>query len=553
MMRLGSSRGWSILGYITALAGLSACGISEDELAEMKSELVVSVTAKAETTPVPHSGDAADDPAVWLHPTDLSQSTIIGTDKQGGIAVYDLSGKQLSYRGDGDINNVDLRYGFPLGNAQVALVGGTNRSTNKLTFWKVNSDRTLSRVGDLSVGSGIGDVYGFALHKTSSGTFYAFVVDKDSGRVEQYRLDGSSGQVQGTRVRSFDNGGISEGMVVDDAAGFLFVSEETVGVWRYGADPSAGSSRTKVLSAGANGTSPDFEGLAIYQRPDGSGYLLLSSQGNSTYAVMDRKPPHAYLGSFEIGSGSVDSVFDTDGIDVTNVNLGPAFPEGLFIAQDGANSGGNQNFKLVPWGSIARAFSPDLAIDTSFDPRGGSECNGGSCQVKLTRTLVAANATWRYLDNGTDAGTDWREYCFDDGAWRSGPAQLGFGEGDEATLVDGGPSTQRFVTTYFRNTFQVTDASAVESLTLRIARDDGAVVYLNGIEAFRTNMPTGKVTYTTLASSAHDDDSFKVTQIPTMLLKDGTNLLAIEVHQANRTSSDLSFAAELFGTGTGGF
>jgi hypothetical protein len=113
--------------------------------------------------------------------------------------------------------------------------------------------------------------------------------------------------------------------------------------------------------------------------------------------------------------------------------------------------------------------------------------------------LVPAGSTWRYLDNGSDQGTGWRDPAFSDETWSSGPAQLG--DGDEATLVRFGPNpNNRYITTYFRHSFNVTDASNITDLTLWLLRDDGAV-YLNGTEVFRSNMPSGTITYTTLASS----------------------------------------------------
>src|SRR5829696_4225438 len=116
-------------------------------------------------------------------------------------------------------------------------------------------------------------------------------------------------------------------------------------------------------------------------------------------------------------------------------------------------------------------------------------------------TLVPTGATWKYVDNGSDQGTAWRATAFNDSTWPSGPAQLGYGDGDEATTVGFGPdSTNRFITTYFRRAFSVTNASAFTSLTLRLLRDDGAVIYLNGVEVWRSNMPTGTIGFTTLAS-----------------------------------------------------
>jgi hypothetical protein len=165
--------------------------------------------------------------------------------------------------------------------------------------------------------------------------------------------------------------------------------------------------------------------------------------------------------------------------------------------------------------------------------------------------LVAAGSTWRYLDDGSNQGTAWRAPTFNDSAWRSGPAQLGYGDGDEATVVGFGPDPNaKHITTYFRRTFSVADPSAFPALTLRVLRDDGAVVYLNGTEVFRTNMPSGTITHTTRASSAvvgADESVFVSTTINASLLAAGTNVIAVEVHQSDPASSDLSFDLELTG------
>ena len=128
-------------------------------------------------------------------------------------------------------------------------------------------------------------------------------------------------------------------------------------------------------------------------------------------------------------------------------------------------------------------------------------------------TLVPSNSVWKYLDNGSNQGTAWRGSNFNDNAWASGPAQLGYGDGDEATIVRSNRTDgTRIITTYFRRAFGVTDAGVFTNLDVRLIRDDGAVVYLNGIELFRSNMPTnGPIDFNTLASSAvagADESSF---------------------------------------------
>ena len=163
--------------------------------------------------------------------------------------------------------------------------------------------------------------------------------------------------------------------------------------------------------------------------------------------------------------------------------------------------------------------------------------------------LVAAGATWKYLDNGSDQGTAWRESGFDDSAWLSGPAQLGYGDGDEATVVGYGPDpSHKYVTTYFRHRFDVSDPAAYDGLVLKLLRDDGAVVYLNGVEVCSSNMPAGQVGYRTLAYTAVSgtgEYTFYEYSADPALLETGQNVLAVEVHQSGVASSDVSFDLEL--------
>jgi 3-phytase len=339
------------------------------------------VVPAVETQPMPHTGDSADDPAIWVHPSNTSLSTIIGTNKQGGIAVYNITGEQIQYLADGKMNNVDLRYNVPVAGQHIALVTATNRTDNSLALYRVNpSTRLLENIAARVIKPGIA-AYGACMYRSAqSGKYYVFVTSS-SGGVEQWELYGTStGKVDGTRVRSFNVGSAVEGCVVDDELARLYVSEETVGIWRYGAEPGAGSDRVLVDSVSSGtGLAADVEGLTIYHTSARTGYLMVSSQATSSYLVYQREGNNTYLDRFVIGPNrdkGIDAVQETDGIDVTNVNLGPAFSQGMFVVQDNANdvatSAGTQNFqnfKLVPWQAIANAFDPDLAIDTGWDPR----------------------------------------------------------------------------------------------------------------------------------------------------------------------------------------
>ena len=163
-------------------------------------------------------------------------------------------------------------------------------------------------------------------------------------------------------------------------------------------------------------------------------------------------------------------------------------------------------------------------------------------------SLISTGAVWRYLDDASNQETAWQKASFDDSAWKSGPAELGFGDAGEgrpeATQLLPGAMGSRTTTFYFRRSFTVDSLASLTQLTVRLLRDDGGIVYLNGVEIFRSNLPTGAVTFATPASSVVDkqfETIFYPTNVPLSLLKPGQNLVAVEVHQANRSSTDISF------------
>jgi hypothetical protein len=169
----------------------------------------------------------------------------------------------------------------------------------------------------------------------------------------------------------------------------------------------------------------------------------------------------------------------------------------------------------------------------------------------VTAPLIPRGAIWRFLDNGSNQGTNWIGLNFNDASWSSGTARLGYGGDGEATTVSYGPnSSAKYITTYFRRSFEISDANLFQALKLRLIRDDGAVVYLNAVEVFRSNMPTGSIGFTTNANSAlsgGDEFIAEETNLPPVLLHKGLNVLAAEVHQSGGNSSDLGFDLALDG------
>jgi hypothetical protein len=172
-------------------------------------------------------------------------------------------------------------------------------------------------------------------------------------------------------------------------------------------------------------------------------------------------------------------------------------------------------------------------------------------------TLVTQGSNWKYLDDGSDQGTAWVARAFDDRAWKSGPAPLGYGDANgelPATTTGYGPDgNNKYVTTYFRRSFVVADPAALSDLAIAVQRDDGVVVYLNGTPIFTNNMPAGPINYLTWASatvSGADETTFYSQAVDTSLLVSGTNVLAAEIHQVNGTSSDIIFDLEMTGNST---
>lgn len=366
-----------------------------------------------ETLPVDQRADA-DDPAIYVNATNSADSLVLTSVKNAGLRVYDLSGNLLQTVNPGGIryNNIDLQYGFQLGNQSVDIAVASDRNNDKLAIFKINPNPTIpanyleditdSNIGTLFQGlpfaepysSSSRSAYGLALYRSPiTNDYYVFANRRETGDVAQFKLiDKGNGKIGAERVREVTVPTISErdpqteGMVVDQETGFLYIGQENVGIWKFQAEPSGGTTGKlidQVRDLGGSYLTDDVEGLTIYYGKNGTGYLLASSQGDNTFVAYTREGNNEYLGNFAVGNnGAIDSVQESDGADVINLPLGPNFPFGLFVTQDGSNEPAkivsdegeeeniSSNFKFVPWENIANAFPNSLTIDTSsYDPR----------------------------------------------------------------------------------------------------------------------------------------------------------------------------------------
>lgn len=332
----------------------------------------------------------ADDPAIWIHPTDPSKSIIIGTDKDktnGGLYVWDLRGKQIQYVQLQRPNNVDVRYGFNLG-ARVADVAVVNLCRLKeIKVFAINpNDGTLT---DITSTEGIktpelDKPYGLCLYqRPADGAMFVIESSSEGESAEslhQYRLlpDGL-GKVKGIYVRTFGRGTIFdkvEGLVADDELGFVYASDEEAAIRKFYADPDKGDNNEIVAFGLADGIQSDREGLAIYRCDSTTGYLLASSQkakrpsagrgsrGEKFSSIKvyrregDNGNPHQHGLLFTIDTiGSLK----TDGLEVTNCKISPQFPSGFIVKH---HSLGRQ-FKLYSWEEIIQNYLKTMPTDTT--------------------------------------------------------------------------------------------------------------------------------------------------------------------------------------------
>lgn len=275
-----------------------------------------------------------DDPAIWINPKDASKSIIIGTDKDtdGGLYAFDLNGKIIhKVSGLKRPNNVDIEYGFVLNGQKTDIAAVTERETNKVKLYSLPE---LNEVGEISVFDGETEraPMGISMYKKPENGDIFVIVGRKSGPKDgylwQYKLSEKNGTITGEVVRKFGKySGLKEieSIAVDDELGYIYYSDEQFGVHQYYADPAKGNQ--ELLVFGQGDFKSDVEGISIYPTSKGKGYILVSDQQNDSFNVYLREnPSKGRIAAIPV------STLESDGSEVTHVNLGPKFPKGIFVA-----------------------------------------------------------------------------------------------------------------------------------------------------------------------------------------------------------------------------
>jgi len=339
--------------FLIAITTIGALSIScSDKLAPVKPNALKPI---AITEPAPHD---TDDPAIWIHPTDASKSLIIGTDKdtEGGLYIYNLEGKIVNkVLGIKRPNNVDIAYGLILNGKKTDIAVTTEREMNRIRIFSLPDMKPIDNGGiPVFEGELERDPMGVSLYTRPSDKAIFVIVGRKSGPTDtylwQYKLsDNGSGNVKAEVIRKFGKYSGKkeiEAIAVDNELGFIYYSDEQSGIRKYVADPEA-KNNNELAFFGQKDFKADNEGIAIYKKTATTGYILVSNQQDNTFNVYPREGANGNPNEYPLLAVIPTSTVECDGADVTNVNLGPKFKNGMFVAMSNG-----MTFHFYDWNQL---------------------------------------------------------------------------------------------------------------------------------------------------------------------------------------------------------
>ena len=327
---------------------LMGCG--SEQLSDSKNEdsvgiqVITTIQPEIVTDTVPND---TDDPAIWIDSNNVLNSLVIGTDKDenGGLYVFNLEGKMDTSKSIRDLkrpNNVDIEYGLMLGGKTVDIAVATERLTHKIRVFSLPDMKAVDNGGipvfEGQIGEGFRDLMGIALYKNEAGKIYAIVGRKtgplDSTYLWQYELgDDGKGVVAAKLVRKFgqySGKNEIEAIAVDDESGYVYYSDEGVGVRKYHGDPAKGNDELALFAT--KDFTEDNEGISIYKSGEKTGFIFVSNQQDNSFNIYPREgiagDPHHHPLLKNVKVAATES----DGSEITSLPLNEKFKHGLFVA-----------------------------------------------------------------------------------------------------------------------------------------------------------------------------------------------------------------------------
>jgi len=301
---------------------------------------------EADVTPVvitDKTPNDTDDPAIWYNKLDPEKSLILGTDKgdsTGGIFVFDLKGKlntSLSIYGLSRPNNIDVEYGFNFNGKLTDIAVFTERGRDMIRVISLPDCKFIDNGGiPVFVGDSLRSPMGIGLYKDKKKNVYAFVGRKAGpaeGYIFQYKLISNDSTVIVQKIRAigkYSGKKEIESIVVDDELGFLYYSDETVGIRKYYADADKGNQELALFAQ--TGVTGDHEGLSIYKMDNGQGYIVLSDQKANKFQVFTRNGTKDNPNNHQLIRIVKAQTKGSDGSEILNLPLGSTFPGGIFVA-----------------------------------------------------------------------------------------------------------------------------------------------------------------------------------------------------------------------------
>lgn len=334
--------------------------IQDDTKSANAGIMLDTLKASVVTEPVTHD---SDDPAIWIHPEDASQSLIIGTDKDtdGGIYAFNLEGKIVKKITDiKRPNNIDVAYGLEVNGRKIDIAVVTERERNRVRVFSLPDLLPIDGGGiEVFAGEAERAPMGIALYtRPDDHTIFA-IVGRKSGPAEgylwQYQLSSNAaGAVEGKLVRKFGKYSGKkeiEAIAVDNELGFVYYSDEQEGLRKYVADPAANNNEELALFA-QEGFSKDHEGIALYKTSDTTGYLIISNQGSQSLMIYPREGAKGNGNSYPLLAEIPSSAMETDGLDATANALGTIYPEGILVAMST-----DKTFHVFDWRDVMKKIT----------------------------------------------------------------------------------------------------------------------------------------------------------------------------------------------------